>query len=70
MAKYRVPFNGYASTTVDVETDETDPAKIVDLAQEDTYVSLCHQCASSVDVGDEWEPVTHEGKLEVYKLED
>ena len=70
MAKYRVPFNGYASTTMDIETDETDPVKIADLAQRDVYVSLCHRCANNVDVGDEWEPVTHEGKPTIYKLED
>jgi hypothetical protein len=70
MAKYRVPLSGYAGTTVDVETDETDPEKIARLAEEDAYVSLCHQCASQADIGDEWTAVEHDGKPEIYRLED
>lgn len=70
MAKYRVPLSGYASMTVDVETDETDPEKIVELAMEEAYFGLCHQCASHGEVGDEWEPSKHEGEYEIYELED
>jgi len=50
---WRVPLTTWANTTVDVETDETDPAVIARLAEEQAYVSLCHQCAD-VDLGDEW----------------
>jgi hypothetical protein len=70
MAKYRVPLTGYASTTVDVETDKTNPQKIVELAIEEAHFGLCHHCASHGEVGDEWEPVTYDGKYEIYRLED
>jgi hypothetical protein len=70
MAKYRVPLSGYASTVVAVETDETDPKKIVELAEEGAWVSLCHQCADHVEVGDEWVAVEVDGKPEVYEVED
>ena len=73
MAKYNVPLTGWANITVTVETNETDPEKIVELAQENAGVSLCHHCASqrnnSLDVGDEWEPTRdgETGKPEVYE---
>lgn len=69
MARYRVPFTGYASTTVDVETTETDPDKIVRLAEEQVYFTLCHQCAGHGEVGDEWTPVEYDGAYEVYELD-
>ena len=68
MARYAVPLQTYASTVVYVETDETDPNKIASLAEEQVEVgSLCHQCASDVDLGDVWEVVEYDGKPEVYK---
>lgn len=74
MPKYSVPMTSWASITVEVETDETDPQKIAELAQEEASISLCHQCAdsrnNSLDIGDEWEPVLVDGKPEVYQLED
>ncbi|MEU5742096.1 hypothetical protein ABZ784_29395 [Streptomyces tendae] len=76
MAKYNVPLTGWANITVTVETDETDPEKIVELAQDEAGASLCHHCASqtnnSLDLGDEWtacrDPKT--GTVEVYKETD
>ncbi|MFE9391694.1 hypothetical protein [Streptomyces sp. NPDC006784] len=72
MPKYTVPLTGYANIAVTVETDETDPEAIAELAQEQVYVSLCHQCGghtnSSLEVGDEWEAVRREhGTPEVTK---
>lgn len=71
MTKYSVPLAGFASIAVTVETDETDPEVIVELAREEAGVSLCHQCAghtnNSLDIGDDWEPVRNkDGKPEVY----
>lgn len=67
MPRYTVPLTTWANTAVTVETDETDPEVIVALAESEVYVSLCHQCASHADIGDEWQAVMHEGKPEVYK---
>ena len=53
MTTWRVPLTTWASITVDVETDETDPVVIARLAEEQAHASLCHQCAN-VDLGDEW----------------
>jgi len=72
MARYNVPLTGWANITVTVETDETDPEKIVQLALDEAGVSLCHQCGShtnhSLDIGDDWEAVRDRetGKPEVY----
>ncbi|MBA2951452.1 hypothetical protein [Streptomyces himalayensis] len=59
MAKYRVPLNGYAYATVVVETDETDPEAIVELAYEETPTDVCGHCSGwgqtwSLEIGDEW----------------
>lgn len=73
MAKYNVPLTGWANITVTVETDETDPEKIVEIAQQEASASLCHHCASqtnnSLDLGDDWEPTRDDatGKPEVYE---
>lgn len=74
MAKYTVPLTGWANISVTVETDETDPEKIVELAQMEGGASLCHRCAgsmnNSLDLGDEWEPCRDkDGKPEVYQAE-
>ncbi|AZM51791.1 hypothetical protein DMA15_03665 [Streptomyces sp. WAC 01529] len=63
MTKYTVPLSGYASATVTVETDSTDPEKILDLAYEEGVPGICAQCSGwgrdhSLGLGDEWEPVT------------
>lgn len=52
--KYSVSLSGYASKAVHVEAENPDEARVQ--AVEEAYVSLCHQCAHQVDVGDEWEP--------------
>ncbi|AWN05254.1 hypothetical protein SEA_IBANTIK_30 [Streptomyces phage Ibantik] len=68
MARYAVPMQTYASIVVYVETDSTDPEEIVELAEYQLDVgSLCHQCASAVEVGDIWEPIKFDGKFEFYK---
>ena len=66
--KYRVPYNTWAGGTITVETDETDPEKIIELAYEEGIPFLCHQCSgsnmsfrnSSLEIGDEWEVSLHE----------
>lgn len=73
MARYNVPLTTWANATVTVETDETDPEKIAQLAQEQVAVSLCHQCADSrndgLDIGDEWSAVLTEGKPEICQVD-
>ncbi|MFG3509675.1 hypothetical protein ACGF5F_29705 [Streptomyces sp. NPDC047821] len=61
MAKKRVFLNGYASATITVETDKTDPGEIYEQAMNEGVPSLCAQCSGwgssySLEVGDEWEP--------------
>lgn len=77
MAKYRVPLNGYASATVTVETDETDPEVIAQLALMEGVPSPCAQCGGwgrdwSLEIGDEWEPSrrTEDSPPEIYKESD
>lgn len=67
MAKYSVPLTSWANTAITVETDETDLDAIVEIAQTEVYRSLCHQCASHVDLGDDWSPVIVDGKPEIYE---
>lgn len=67
MARYSVPLTSYANTAVYVDTDETDPELIAEMAQEQANTGLCNQCASKVDLGDDWTPVLWNGKPEVYK---
>jgi hypothetical protein len=74
MKRYNVPLLGVANLCVTVETEETDPAKIAELAQEQVNASLCHQCGGegndSLTLGDEWEVSvdTQTGKPEVYEV--
>ena len=74
MPKYSVPLTTWANITVTVETDETDPLKIAELALEEASVSLCHSCGGDrnhgLEVGDAWEPTLTDGKPEVYESED
>jgi hypothetical protein len=73
VAKYRVPLSGYVSVSVTVETDETDPERIVEEALSEGVPSICAQCSGwgrdhSLEIGDEWEPVEDEdGTPEVYR---
>lgn len=64
MAKYTVPLTSWANIAVTVETDETDPEKIAELAMEQASPYLCHQCSGdrndSLEIGDDWEPVRAE----------
>ncbi|SOE25642.1 hypothetical protein [Streptomyces sp. OK228] len=64
MPKYTVPLTGWANIAVTVETDETDPEKIAELATEAASPSLCHQCGDSrndsLEIGDEWDAVRGE----------
>lgn len=51
--KYKVYLNGHASASVEVEADDIDEAR--EKAENEVYVSLCHQCAHEVEVSDDWE---------------
>ena len=63
MATYVVWLTTPASTSVTVETEETDPEKIAAVAVESVDVgALCHQCEDSVALGDDWQPVVRDGK--------
>lgn len=72
MTTYHVPLTTWANISVTVETDETDPEAIAELAMEQASPYLCHQCAgsrnNSLEIGDEWETVRGEdGVPEVSK---
>lgn len=77
MTKYTVPLTGYANATVTVETDETDPETILELAYEKGAPDVCAQCGGwgrdfSLEIGDEWEPIRNDktGEIEMYKEDD
>ena len=76
VASYNVPLTTWANITVTVETDETDPEKIAELAMGQAGVSLCHQCGGSrndgLEVGDDWDVsrMTPDSPPEVYRLDD
>lgn len=60
MTKYRVPFNTWAGGSITVDTDETDPEKILEEAYTEGIPSVCAQCSGwgrdfSLEIGDEWE---------------
>ena len=66
MAKYTVPLTGWANIVVDVEVpDDATPEDIVNAAMEAASPSLCHQCGGirndSLEIGDEWNPITKLG---------
>lgn len=80
MARYSVPMTVWASTTVEIDVPDhiTDPEQIAELAIEHMAETggptLCHQCSSSrngggLEVGDEWEPVTDDGKPSITRLD-
>ena len=50
MSKYYVTFEGYAGTTVEVDADSEEQAR--EEACKLVGPSLCHQCASELDLGD------------------
>lgn len=75
MTRYTVPLTSWANIAVTVETDETDPEKIAELAGMKASPHLCHQCGGSrndsLEIGDEWEPVRGEnGELYMTKESD
>jgi hypothetical protein len=72
MAVYKVPLTTWANATVEVETNETDPEKIVELALDNMQASLCHQCSGrdSLEIGDVWDAVLDGDKPEIYKVSD
>jgi hypothetical protein len=77
MPKYRVPLTTYASASILVETDETDPEKILEEALGEGVPGICAQCSGwgrnhSLEVGDEWEPVqdVETGEPEIYEESD
>lgn len=63
MAKYRIPMTTYANTSIEVETDETDPEKIIQAAYEQAeFPTICAQCSgwgrdTELEIGDDWETV-------------
>jgi hypothetical protein len=71
--KYKISLIAHAGTTIDFETDETDPEKIAEAfwdSNPDTP-SLCHQCSGgkkysqNLELGDEWEIDRFDGKLSI-----
>ncbi|WP_432158581.1 hypothetical protein [Streptomyces sp. bgisy153] len=71
MTAYTVPLTTYVDTLVRVETDLTDLDAIAARALELVDVgSLCHQCASDVELGDDWECITVDGKPNLTRLAD
>lgn len=75
MAKYIVPLTSWANIAVTVETGETDPEKIAELAIEAASPTLCHQCSDSrndsLEIGDQWDPTYgDDGKPEITKESD
>lgn len=52
--KYTVVLASSSTTVIDVEADTPEEAR--ERACNEAYVSLCHQCSDSVEVGDDWEP--------------
>ena len=65
MAKYTVLLVTWANATVTVETDETDPERIAELAYENAP-DICAQCGGwgrdfSLEIGDEWDTVPRSG---------
>lgn len=67
--KYTLNLTTWASTSMDFETDLTDPEEIAAAFFEScpNTPTLCHQCAGSsdqnLDIGDEWEIDRFEGRL-------
>ncbi len=63
MNTYRVYFATEASSVVTVEAEDRDDA--IDKAYERHYVSLCHQCAHEVELGDFEVPVGKDHAVEL-----
>lgn len=65
MTVYQVSFETWAGGHIQVETDETDPERIVEAAYEEGIPGLCAGCSGwgrdhSLELGDEWEVVKRE----------
>lgn len=75
MPKYRVNLDGYASATIEIETEETDPEVIAKEALREGVPGICAQCSGwghshSLEIGEEWELATdEEGGISVYEVE-
>lgn len=48
MSKYRVTFEIYASSTVEVEADSEEQAK--QKASKKVWPTLCHECSDEVEI--------------------
>ncbi|MEO3976987.1 hypothetical protein [Streptomyces sp. CAU 1734] len=69
MTAYTVPLTTHADTAVRVESELTDLVAIAELALEAVDIGeLCQQCASDVDLGDDWECITADGRPNVTRL--
>ncbi|MFF5973668.1 hypothetical protein ACFY7C_19285 [Streptomyces sp. NPDC012769] len=69
--KYQVSFETSAGGHITVETDETDPERILEAAYEEGIPSVCAQCSGwgrdySLEIGDEWDPIEDEQGLVIY----
>lgn len=53
MAAYLIFFTTTASAAVDVEADSLEDA--IELAYDELPGSLCHQCARTHEMSDEWD---------------
>jgi len=75
MPRYTVPLMTWANIAVDVDAPEdATPEQIAELAiEQHEGTSLCHQCAGTrnngLEIGDEWEPVLHDGVPEVTRID-
>lgn len=76
--KYTINLSAWASTSMDFETDETDPEKILEAFWEscpDTP-TLCHQCSGgrrysqNLELSDDWEVDVFDGKPAVHPAVD
>jgi len=68
MPKYVVHLTTWASTSIEFETDLTDPAEIEEAfwESEPNTPSICAQCSgwgrdTNLELGDEWEIPTNDG---------
>lgn len=58
MTCWRVHLKGYADASITVYAEGSKQAR--DEAEREISVSLCHDCASAITLGDDWEAVEAE----------